>query len=120
VSLATRRAAESRGRLAEARCALRLRLKGYRILARRFRTHGGEVDIVARRRGIVAFVEVKARDSEASAADSITPRQRRRILAAAKAYIARHPDLADHEFRFDVMLVAGWHPPRHILDAWRE
>jgi putative endonuclease len=120
MSLDSRRAAESRGRLAEAHCAFRLRLKGYRILARRFRTHVGEVDIVARRGRTVAFIEVKARDSEESASQSITPRQRRRILAAAKAYIAGHPHLAGHEFRFDVMLVAGWWRSRHILDAWRE
>jgi putative endonuclease len=120
LSLGSRRAAESRGRLAESRCALRLRLKGYRILARRFQTRVGEVDIIARRGRIVAFIEVKARDSEPAAAESITSRQRRRILAAAKTYIARNPHLADHEFRFDVMLVAGWGPPHHILDAWRE
>jgi len=112
--------AEGFGRMAEARCALGLRLRGYRILARRYRSPLGELDIVARRGRTVAFVEVKARQSLAAAAEAVTPRQRRRILAAAKMFLAGHPHLAALDLRFDVMLVEGWRWPRHIIDAWRE
>jgi putative endonuclease len=116
----SRRAAHGYGLMAEARCALGLRLRGYRVLARRFKVPVGEVDIVARRGRTLAFVEVKARGTLADAAESLTARQRRRILAAAKMYLARHPDLALLDARFDVMLVAPWRWPRHIADAWRE
>lgn len=68
---------------------------------------------------VVAFVEVKARDAEIDAMESVTPRQRQRIARAAEVFLAHHPDLADLECRFDVMLVTPGKPPRHIKDAWR-
>ena len=115
-----KRDAEAYGRFAETRCALGLRLKGYRILARRVRSHAGEIDIVARRGKTLAFVEVKARQSLDTAIESVTPRQRARIESAARLYLAHAPHLAALELRFDVMLVVGWRWPRHIMDAWRE
>ena len=108
------------GRWAEAICALSLMLRGYRILARRYRTPLGEIDIVARRGGLIAFIEVKARRDLALAAHSVTPRQRRRVRRAAEAFLQRRPDLAGRDIRFDVMLVAPWRPPRHLIDAWRD
>src|SRR5215468_6750770 len=75
-----KRVAEKRGRDTEALAALMLRLKGYRILARRIRTHAGEIDLVARSpRGTLCFVEVKARATEATAALAVAPRQQQRI-----------------------------------------
>jgi len=117
---AERRRREAAGRLAETACVWHLRLRGWRVVARRARTPAGEIDIVAARRGLVAFIEVKARPDLAQAASSVTPRQRRRIARAAEAFLQKRPDLAGRDLRFDVMLVAPWRPPRHLIDAWRE
>ena len=116
---AHRQAAERRGRGAERLAALLLRLKGYRILAHGFRLPIGEIDLIARRGGVIAFVEVKRRGDMVSAIDSISHRQRRRIAHAAEAFVATRPDLARLSHRFDVVLVAPRRLPRHILDAWR-
>lgn len=114
-----RRAAERLGGRAEALCRLALRLKGYRILARRFRCHGGEIDIVARRGGIVAFVEVKARADLADGLAAVTPRQRRRVETAAAAFLATRPAGGEAQIRFDVMVARPWRWPVHLADAWR-
>jgi putative endonuclease len=106
------------GLSAEGRAAAYLMVKGYRILAKRFRTPYGEIDIVARRRNLVAFVEVKARASLDEAAYAVTPRQRRRIIDAAQAWLMAHPEHADFELRFDAMLIAPRCLPRHLLAAF--
>jgi putative endonuclease len=116
----TRQAALRRGRRAERRAAWRLRLKGFRILARNLRTPVGEIDLVARRFNLVVFVEVKARDGEAAAAESLGPRQRARIGRAAAYFLSRRPDLAACRVRFDAMLCAPGRLPRHVIDAWRD
>ena len=115
----TRRRAWRYGRLAEAAAAGWLRLKGYRVVARRFRTPLGEVDLVVRRGRTLAFVEVKARHEAAAALEAVTPRQRGRIGRAAQAFLVRRPDLADCDLRFDVVIVGRGRPPRHLADAWR-
>lgn len=107
------------GRLAESLCAWHLRLRGYRILARRFRTPVGEIDIVARRGNTLAVVEVKARTDATLAMESLAPRQRGRIQRATEAFLAARPALAELDIRFDVMVVAPWRWPGHIQDAWR-
>jgi putative endonuclease len=114
-----RRADERAGRAAETAAAILLRLKGYRILARRFRGIRGEVDLIALRRGTVAFVEVKRRANLADALESVTPRQRARIAAAAEEFLAAHPRLAGVAVRFDAVLIAAGAFPRHLADAWR-
>jgi putative endonuclease len=106
------------GLSAESRAAAFLMAKGYRILARRFRTPHGEIDIVARRRNLVAFIEVKARASLDEAAFAVTPRQQTRIIAAAQAWLMAHPEHADFDLRFDAMLIAPRHLPRHLLAAF--
>ena len=103
---------------AESRAAAFLMAKGYRILARRFRTPHGEIDIVARRRSLIAFVEVKARASLDEAAFAVTPRQQSRIVDAAQGWLMAHPEHADFELRFDVILIAPRHLPRHLLAAF--
>ena len=92
--------------------------KGYRILAKRFRTRYGEIDIVARRRNLVAFVEVKARASLEEAAYAVTARQQVRIVAAAQAWLKAHPEHADFDLRFDAVLIAPRRLPRHLLAAF--
>ena len=117
-----RRRADARGRRAEGLCALALRLKGYRVVARRFRGPGGEVDIIARRGSVLAAIEVKARDSLSAGLESVTPRQRARIERAALGWLAAHPDCFMPErgdtLRFDVMVVRPWRWPRHVAGAW--
>jgi putative endonuclease len=115
-----RLAAWRRGRWSEALCRLALRLKGYRILACGWRCPQGEIDIVARRGGTVAIVEVKARRSLEAAGGAVTARQRRRLEQAAGAFVARNSALSGMAVRFDVMLVAPGCWPRHLPDAWRE
>ncbi|MEO5336704.1 MAG: YraN family protein [Magnetospirillum sp. WYHS-4] len=114
-----RRQAFRYGRLAEGLCVWWLRLKGFSILARDFRCPVGEIDIVARRGRLVVFAEVKARADREAAAETLSPRQRRRIERAAELFLARHPALGGKDLRFDLLLVEPWRPPRHIADAWR-
>jgi putative endonuclease len=116
---ARRRRAERRGRLAEWLCLWHLRLRGWRIVARGWRCPAGEIDIVARRRQVLAIIEVKSRGEVAVAANALAPRQRRRIGRAAEALLMSRPDLASLGLRFDVMLVAPRRLPRHLRDAWR-
>ena len=92
--------------------------KGFRILARRWKSPVGEIDIVARRRSLLLFVEVKAREKLDDAAWSVTDRQRLRIVAAAEAWLARYPDPRIRDIRFDAMLVAPGRIPRHIPSAF--
>lgn len=115
---ARRRAAEARGRRAESLAALYLRLKGYKIVARRYKTPMGEIDIVARKGSTLAFVEVKARASFSQAAEAIDARQRRRMTRAVLTFLMQHPDAAGLDLRFDAMLVRPLRPPRHIVSAW--
>ena len=103
---------------AESRAAAYLMAKGYRILAKRFRTPHGEIDIVARRRNLIVFIEVKARASLDDAAYAVTPRQQQRIIDAAQAWLMAHPEHAEYELRFDAMLIAPRHLPRHLLAAF--
>jgi len=106
------------GLSAESRAAAFLIAKGYRILARRFRTPVGEIDIVARRRDVLVFVEVKARARLDDAAEAVTDRGKRRIAAAAEAWLAAHPDDVGRIMRFDAMLVAPGKIPQHIEGAF--
>jgi putative endonuclease len=116
---AERRRALRRGALAERLCRWHLRLRGWRIIASDWRCPSGEIDILARRRGVLAIIEVKLRGDLASAAASVLPRQRRRIARATSAFLLMRPDLSELALRFDVMLVAPLRPPRHLPDAWR-
>ena len=92
--------------------------KGYRILAKRFRTPYGEIDLVARKRNLLVFVEVKARASLDEAAYAVTPRQQQRIINAAQGWLMAHPEHAEFDMRFDAMLIAPKRLPRHLLAAF--
>jgi putative endonuclease len=106
------------GLSAESRAAALLIAKGFRILARRWKSRLGEIDIVARRRQLLVFVEVKARARLDDAAWSVTDRQRARIVAAAEAWLAANPDDSIRDMRFDAMLVAAGRIPQHIQGAF--
>jgi putative endonuclease len=113
-----RRIAFRTGISAESRAAVFLIAKGFRILARRWKSPVGEIDIVARRRSLLVFVEVKARHDLDDAAWSVTERQRSRIVAAAEVWLAQYPDDRIRDIRFDAMLVAPGRIPRHIAAAF--
>ena len=114
-----RQHAERRGHAAELLCCWHLRLRGWRIVARDWRCPSGEIDILARRGGVLAVIEVKSRGDLATAAAALLRRQRRRIVRAAEAFLLSRPDLARLALRFDVMLVERLRLPRHWPGAWR-
>lgn len=116
---ANRVAAWGFGRRAETWAAWWLRCKGYRVLARDFRAKVGEIDLVARRGGVLALIEVKARHGEDQATAAPRPEQRRRIERASLVFLQRHPQLADLRLRFDVIFMVRGKMPHHIPDAWR-
>ena len=113
-----RQAAFRVGISAESRAAAYLVAKGFRILARRWRSPLGEIDIVARRRQLLVFVEVKARATIDEAAEAVNERQRRRIAAAAEVWLAANPDKKIVDIRFDAILVAPGKIPRHVPAAF--
>lgn len=112
-----RQEAEARGRRAERFAATWLRLKGWRILATRVRTAAGEVDLVAKRGNLVAFVEVKSRATAAELDHAIDEYRLRRVAAAAELLIPRFA-LDGEDIRVDVILLAPRTLPRHIENAW--
>jgi putative endonuclease len=115
---AARVAAFRLGLSAESRAAFFLVAKAYRILTRRWKTPFGEIDIVARRRNDLVFVEVKARETLDAAAEAVTQRSRQRIVAAAELWLAHRPDDARCSIRFDVILIAPGKLPCHIVNAF--
>ncbi|HEY0313650.1 MAG TPA: YraN family protein [Allosphingosinicella sp.] len=113
-----RQAAERGGRRAETLAAWWLRLKGWTILGRRIRTPVGEVDLVARRGRTVAFVEVKARRTEADAGMVLDEWRLRRVAAAAEALAPRYSRAGD-DIRIDAMLIVPHRFPRHLVNVWQ-
>jgi putative endonuclease len=112
-----RRTAEASGRRGERLAAWWLRLKGWRILDRRVRTPAGEVDLVARRGDLIAFVEVKMRRTAAELDYAIDQRRLARVAAAAELLMPRYA-VAGEDIRVDVLLLAPGTRPRHIENAW--
>lgn len=113
-----RYAAEKRGRGAETLACWFLRLKGWRVLARRARVPGGEVDIVARRGRTLAFIEVKARSSEEAAAFALDEWRLRRVAVAAERLAPRYMRAGD-DIRVDALFVVPRRWPRHLPDVWQ-
>ena len=116
--LANRQKAERRGHFSEYVAAIYLLLKGYRILAMRYRTKLGEVDLIARKGDFVAFVEVKARANEQLGIDAVGFESQRRIRAASDLWLARQPDAGKLSQRYDVVVVLPHRWPRHFPDAF--
>ena len=114
------RAAHVRGVDAEAAACAALERDGWVVRARRLRTPAGEVDAIAERDGLLAFIEVKARPDLATAAAALGVRQRARLLAAAEIVLAEHPDWGRAGVRFDVLLVDAAGRVRRIADAFRQ
>ena len=115
----SRRAAYRHGHLAEALAAALLLVKGFRLLARRYKTPLGEIDLIVKRGRIIAFVEVKARAFERDALESVGRAEERRMVDAADLWLAKHPDAAGLDLRYDMVVVAPWRLPKHLPDAFR-
>jgi putative endonuclease len=113
-----RQQAEKRGRGAETLACWYLRLRGWRIVARRVRVPGGEVDIVARRGRTLAFVEVKARGDKAAAAFALDQYRLRRVAVAAERLAPRFMRAGD-DVRIDAMFVIPGRLPRHLPNVWQ-
>lgn len=114
-----RQQAEARGRRAETLAALFLQMKFYRILDRRVKTPVGEVDLIARRGGVLAFIEVKQRNSLELCQSAVPPQAWQRICAAGASWAARHPSLAQLDWRYDLIGVIPGRLPLHLRDFWR-
>jgi putative endonuclease len=115
----SRVAAYRHGLRAEIAAASLLLAKGYRILARRYKTPLGEIDLVVRRGRTIAFVEVKARASSADALDSVGRGAEDRIVGAADLWLSRHPAASGLDLRYDMVLVVPWRLPRHLPNAFQ-
>lgn len=114
-----REAAEARGRRAETLAAIWLRAKGYRILDRRVRLPVGEIDIIARKGKLLAFIEVKARADFTIAANAVTSSSWQRINRAAASWTARRETLQACDWRFDLVVIRPMRRPLHLTDQWR-
>ena len=112
-----RRARYRRGHAAERWAAVLLKARGYRILARRYETPLGEIDLIAVRGKRVAFVEVKARRTIADCEAAITPSLRSRIRRAASLWLGRNSPYHDHDQGYDIVFVVPWRLPRHIPNS---
>lgn len=110
--------AERRGRQAEWLAATALRLKGYRIVATRYKTALGEIDLIARRGDLVALVEVKARTTLPACHDAVTATAARRIEAAGDLWLSKQADAPRLSLRRDLVAVIPWRWPVHVPDAF--
>jgi putative endonuclease len=111
--------AEGAGRRGERWAELFLFAKGYRTIARRVKTPVGEIDLIVRRRAVTVFVEVKARSFSHQEADALMAVNRQRIVRAAQFWLMRKPALVDTTMRFDVIFLAPFAWPRHIVNAFQ-
>jgi putative endonuclease len=107
-----------RGHRGEWLAALALMLKGFRIIARRYRTKLGEIDLIARRGDLVLIVEVKVRATLIEAMDAIARQSERRIEAAADLWLARQHDYGRLSVRFDMVAVLPRRWPVHVENVF--
>lgn len=111
--------AELRGRQAERIAALWLILKGYSILAGNYRCHCGEIDLIAAKRGVLAFVEVKYRRDLAAARAAVSDTNWQRISQSASYWAPTHPIADTLDWRYDLIAICPWRRPYHFTDFWR-
>lgn len=112
-----RQRAEAQGRRGEDLAAEWLVAQGWDVVARRVKTKLGEIDLIARREGLVAFVEVKWRRRAADLDLAIDERRLARVAAAVEA-VAHEYAFRGEDLRIDVILLAPGVEPRHIANAW--
>lgn len=107
-------ATEFKGYWGEFLATALLKIKGYSIIAHRYKTACGEIDIIAKKRDVIVFVEVKARKSEEKCFVAITPKQLERVQRASEIFMRSHSQYFGKFSRFDVILVSDWSIPVHI------
>ncbi|MFA6279608.1 MAG: YraN family protein [Bdellovibrionales bacterium] len=110
--------AHRRGHWAETLCRVALWSKGYRIIATRYKTHQGEIDLIVMRGKTLAFIEVKARPDTRQASEAVSDHQKVRLARTGSLFLARQRGFSGFDIRFDVMLVLPWHWPVHIQNAF--
>ena len=113
-----RRKAQRWGHMSEWFAAFALILKGYRIVAMRYKTKVGEVDLIAKRGDLIAMVEVKARKDVMSAVDAVTYESQNRIRSAGDLWLSKQADTAQYSIRYDIIAVRPWRWPKHLPDAF--
>jgi putative endonuclease len=111
-------AAYRRGLFGETLAAWLYRAKFHRVLARRYRTPAGEIDLIVRRGRTIVFVEVKHRPTAEEALDAIGPLSRRRIARAAELWLAAHPDASGFDLRFDLVIIMPGRLPRRVVSVF--
>ncbi len=114
----SRKKAQRYGHFSEALAAFALRLKGYKILERNFKTKAGEIDIIARKGDLIAIVEVKARRDLNQSVDAVGYQSQQRIKSAANWWLAGRKDAHLVSLRFDIIAVQPWKWPTHLEDAF--
>lgn len=105
---------ELKGRWGEFAATIILRLKGYRIIAKRYKTKCGEIDIIAYKQDTIVFIEVKARKTIEKCFIAINYHQMQRLQRASMIFLKNHPNYSMKFTRYDVILIANWHLPQHI------
>jgi putative endonuclease len=115
----SRKQAEKAGRWGETLAALMLQFKGYVIIDRRVQTPRGEVDLIARRGNVLAFIEVKSRTKQVDPATILTATQMQRIVNGATGWTSHKTWTTNCQWRYDLIIVLPWRLPLHIRDAWR-
>lgn len=117
--LKSRRKNERRGRLAERFAAVWLQCHGWTILARRARTGAGEIDLIAMRGKILAFIEVKARPDRDTGVQAVSPYQQARLIRAGAVWRSTHSRYATLQPRYDLIIICPWRWPCHIRGAFQ-
>jgi putative endonuclease len=117
-TLRDRRKAFMRGHISEYVAAALLLFKGYRIVAMRYKTKSGEIDIIARKGDLIAFVEVKARRATMDAILAVDPGTQKRIRNASLSWLAKQKDAARLSLRYDIVAVRSWGRSTHFIDAF--
>ncbi|KLN60903.1 hypothetical protein WH96_10640 [Kiloniella spongiae] len=107
------------GRYAEALSALYLRCKGYKILDKNYKTRVGEIDLIAKRKSLICFIEVKKRQNIEAASQAINFAQQKRIIHAAEYFLKQNPQYLEFDQRFDAVLIGATVFPYHIKNAWQ-
>lgn len=115
---ARRKSAQRWGVWGEWIAAAYLCFKGYRIVQLRYKTKLGEVDLIARKRDLVAMVEVKVRPTIEQAVDAVTPASQRRISDAGDIWFSKQKDAARLSIRYDIIAIRPWKKPVHFKDAF--
>jgi putative endonuclease len=115
---AQRQRSQRHGILAEYLALAYLTLKGYRFVTGRYKTRFGEIDLILRRGRHLVFVEVKARADRDAAAYAVHAKNQSRVVQAAQMFLVSHPIYQEYQVRFDVVLIAWYSRPHHLVNAF--